>query len=258
MELTHIQKLALFERGYVKVPGVVPRLMVDAALRAINHSVGEGMNVDEMVRFRAQSYCPELTKTPVITDLINRTPALELAESVIGVGKIRPVGGGQIALRFPGMQDPPPSARPHLDGMYTPTNGVPEGTIQNFTALMAVLLSDLPGPHSGNFTVWPGTHQLYERYFREHTPQSLLNGMPDVGLPEPDQLTGRAGDIVFCHYQIAHGVTPNVSPNVRYAIFFRLRHVDHDEQKWESMTDIWLEWEGMRDLVSSRRAGEDS
>src|SRR5438876_4909621 len=136
MELSHLQKLALFDRGYVKIPGVVPRGMMDAALRAINHSVGEGMNVEEMVRFRAQSYCPELTKTAVITDLINRTPALELAESAIGVGKIRPVGGGQIALRFPGMQDPPPRARPHLDGMYSPTNGVPEGTIQNFTALL--------------------------------------------------------------------------------------------------------------------------
>jgi hypothetical protein len=237
------------------VPGVVPQVMVDAALRAINHSVGEGMNVDDMVRFRSRSFCPELTQETVITDLINRTPAWALAESAIGAGKIRPVGGAQIALRFPGMQDPPPRAKPHLDGMYSPTNGVPEGTIQNFTALLAVLLSDLPHPHAGNFTVWPGTHHIYERYFREHTPQSLLNGMPDVALPEPEQITGQAGDIVFCHYQIAHGVTPNVSPHVRYAIFFRLRHVDHDDHKWESMTDIWLEWEGMREIVASCREG---
>ena len=104
MELTHVQKLALFDRGYVKVPGVVPRVMVDAALRAINHSVGEGMNVEEMVRFRAQSFCPELTKTPVITDLINRTPALELAESAVGVGKIRPVGGdSSLTVFYPGI-----------------------------------------------------------------------------------------------------------------------------------------------------------
>jgi hypothetical protein len=254
MELSHLQKQAIYEQGFVHLPGVVPRVMLEATLRAINHSVGEGMPTEEMVRMRAQTYSRELTRTPVITDLLNATPALLLAESAIGAGKIRPINGGQIALRFPTMQDPPPPGRPHLDGMYSPTNGVPEGTIQNFTALVGVLLSDLPGPGAGNFTVWPGTHHLYERYFREHTPQSLLDGMPDVPLPEPLQITGRAGDVVLCHYQIAHGVTPNVSPHVRYAIFFRLTHVDHDAHKWESMTDIWLEWEGMREIVAGRKS----
>jgi hypothetical protein len=253
MQLTHYQKQELYERGYLHIPGVVPQIMADAALRAINHSVGEGMNAEDMTRMRAQTYCRELTREPVITDLINRTPAWSLAESAIGVGKIKPVGSGQIALRFPGMQDPPAPARPHLDGMHSPTNGVPEGTIQNFTALLGILLSDLPGPHMGNFTVWPGTHHLYERYFREHSPQSLLNGMPQVPLPEPHPIIGRAGDIVFCHYQLAHGVTPNVSPHVRYAVFFRLTHVEHEAQKWESMTDIWREWEGMREIVSRYR-----
>jgi hypothetical protein len=252
MELTQTQKREFFESGFLLIPGVVPRLMVEAALRAINHSVGEGMNAEEMVRMRAQSYCRELTREPVITDLITRTPAWSLAESAIGLGKIRPVGSGQIALRFPGVQDPPPPARPHLDGMYSPTNGVPEGTIQNFTALLAVLLSDLPNPHSGNFTVWPGTHHRYEQYFRENTPQSLLNGMPPIELPAPHQVTGKAGDIVLCHYELAHGVTPNVSPHVRYAIFFRLTHAEHEGQKWESMTDIWREWEGMQEIAATR------
>ena len=254
MELTSTQKQQIYEHGYVRVPQVIPRIMVSAALRAINHSVGEGMNAEEIIQMRAQTFCRELTREPVITDLINRTPAWSLAESAIGAGKIRAIGSGQIALRFPSVQDPPPSARPHLDGMYSPTNGVPEGTIQNFTALLAVLLSDLPEPHAGNFTVWPGTHHRYERYFREHTPQSLLNGMPDIPLPEPIQITGQAGDIVLCHYQIAHGVTPNASPHVRYAIFFRLTHVDHEAQKWESMTDIWREWDGMREIVQREQA----
>jgi len=78
--------------------------------------------------------------------------------------------------------------------------------------------------------------------------------MPNVTLPEPVQITGRAGDIVFCHYQIAHGVTPNASPHVRYAIFFRLTHVDHEPQKWESMTDIWREWPGLREVIETAGA----
>ncbi len=247
MELTLRQKQEIADKGYVQVPGVVPPLMVAEALQAINHSVGQGMNVADMNRFRSQSYCPEIKNTPPITDLLKKTPAWDLAESVIGPGRIKPPGGGQIALRFPS-RDEPGQARPHLDGMYSPHNGVPEGTIGNFTMLLGVMLSDVPAPLMGNLMVWPGTHKLYEAYFREHGPQSLLQGMPPVELPAPEPVTGHAGDVVLVHYQLAHGVGPNVSPHTRYMIFFRLSHVDHDSLHWECMTDIWREWEGMHGM----------
>ncbi len=51
--------------------------------------------------------------------------------------------------------------------------------------------------------------------------------------------------MVLAHYLLSHSVAPNASPNVRYAIFFRLTHVDHARQKWESMADPWLQWEGI-------------
>lgn len=249
MELNLRQKQEIADKGYVQVPGVVPPLMVAEALRAINHSVGQGMNVADMNRFRSQSYCPEIQNTPPITDLLKKTPAWDLAESVIGPGRIKPPGGGQVALRFPSRSEPG-RAGPHLDGMYSPNNGVPEGTIGNFTMLLGVLLSDVPAPLMGNLTVWPGTHTLYEGYFREHGPQSLLQGMPPVEMPTAEPVTGRAGDVVLVHYQVAHGVGPNVSPHTRYMIFFRLSHVEHDELHWECMTDIWREWEGMRGVVA--------
>lgn len=255
MKLSHRQKEQFYQDGYVLIPGVVPRLMVNDTLRAINHSVGQGMNVDEMTKFRAQSYCPELTGEPVIADVFNKTPLLPLAESAVGAGKIRPVGGGQIALRFPVPTDPPPVARPHIDGMYSPTNGVPEGTIGHFTALVGVLLSDLPGPDAGNFTVWPGTHRLYEDYFRAHGPEKLFDGMPPIDMPAPVQITGQAGDGVLVHYQLAHGVTPNVSPHVRYALFFRLTHVEHNRGSLDILTDIWREWEGLRDVSGAAVGG---
>ena len=245
MELSFAQKQALIREGFVKVPGVVPRIMVDRALREINHSVGEGMNAADMTRFRAQTYCPEITRAPAISGLLTATPAWSFAESAIGPGRIQPADYGQIALRFPGLQDPPAAPRPHIDGMYSPTNGVKEGTIGNFTALLAVFLSDVPEPFSGNFTVWPGSHLQHAAYFKEHGPESLLKGMPAVTLAEPLQITARAGDIVLAHYLLAHGVAPNSSPHVRYAVFFRLTHVDHARQKWDSMADPWLQWEGI-------------
>ena len=253
MQLAHAQKREIYEKGYVRVPNVVPRVMVDAALRAINHSLGEGVDPEQVPIFRARSFCPELQRTSVISDLLNKTPALSLAESAIGDGKIQPVRGGQIALRFPTMADPPPPPSPHLDGMYTPTNGVPEGTIRNFTMLLGVALSDVTAPYSGNLTVWPGTHYLYQDYFKAHGPLALLNGMPPVDLPEPEQLLVQAGDIILSHYQVAHGVATNISPHPRYAIYFRLRHVDHDDQWQEVMTNVWREWAGISEFTHNQQ-----
>jgi hypothetical protein len=251
MELSHAQKTEIYEQGYVQLPGVVPRVMVDAALRAINHSFGEGMDPALLNQFRSRSYCPELQAQEVITGLFNQTPAKALAESAIGT--IKPVGGGQIAVRFPGMQDPPGELRGHLDGMHSPHNGVPKGEIRNFTMLAGVVLSEVKTPFAGNLTLWPGSHHVYEQYFRQRGPEALLEGMPPVELGPPVQVMAEPGDVVLVHYQVKHGAAPNVSPHPRYAIYFRLAHVDHDQHKREAMQDIWLEWEGMREIVAAHR-----
>jgi len=254
MQLTTIQKQEIWENGYTVARGVVPPVMVEAAKRAINNSLGEGMEPSQMPTLRAQSYCPEVKNTPVIVDLFNRTPAFSLAESVLGEGNFGPaLGGGQIALRFPMLRDPAPKAGPHLDGMSSPTNGVSPGTIGNFSMLVGVLLSDLPEPNSGNFTVWPGTHRSTAKYFEEHGADAFLEGMPKIEMPEPVQIMGKAGDVVLCHYQVAHGITANSSPNIRYAIFFRLKHKDHDSHHREVLSDIWRDWPGMAEV----RKGEE-
>lgn len=243
MTLTADQKREFFEQGYVRVPNVVPRDKIDAALKAINHSLGEGIDPAQIHIFRSRSYCPELQRQPVITDLYNASPAAEIAGELIG--PLKPVTAGQIALRFPSAGNSAGQPTPHLDGMYSPNNGVPEGRIMSFTMLLGVVLSDVHEPWSGNLTVWPRTHHLYERHFREHGPEALLSGMPPVELPEPVHVTANAGDVIMAHYQLAHTAAPNLSPNVRYAIYFRLHHVDHDAQWKEAMTDIWKEWPGI-------------
>lgn len=250
-ELTAEQKRAFVEQGFIKLPGAVSAELVARARRAINGYIGDkGIDPTELTKYRVQSYCPGLGGDPIITDLYNATPIRQIAESLIG--SVRPVGGGQIALRFPSpdFAATPKVSGPHIDGMYSPTNGVKEGTIGNFTALVGVFLSDLPEPFAGNFAVWPGSHTLHEGYFRERGPQSLLEGMPPITLPTPEQFTGQAGDAVIAHYLLGHSIANNLSPNVRYAIFFRLTHTDHEQLKWESMTDAWVEWPGLHDVVS--------
>jgi hypothetical protein len=244
--LNHAQRAHLFEHGYVHIPGVVPRVMIDAAMNAINGSLGRGIDPAQLIKFQAQSFCPELQREAVITDLFNRTPAADYARQLIG--EIKAVSGAQIALRFPTPGDPPTVHGPHLDGMYTPTNGVPAGTIASFTMLLGVMLSDVPEPFMGNLAVWPGTHRIFERYFCEHGPEALLEGMPPIEMPKPVQMLGRAGDIVLCHYQLAHTIAQNASPHIRYALYFRLHETQHAANWKQAMTDIWLEWAGMRDF----------
>jgi len=252
LELTLAQKQTLYENGFVKLPSVVPQELVHNALRAINNSLGfEGIDPAQLEIFRSQSYCPEIRQTTHITDLLHASPLWSLAEAAIGVDTIQPVTSGQITLRFPSM-DAPRQAVVHIDGMYTPTNGVPKGQILNFTALIGVFLSDIPHDFMGNFTVWPGSHYIYRDYFRQNGPQSLLNGMPPVSLPAPEQITARAGDAILCHYLLGHDAAGNGSPFIRYGIFFRLMHKNHENWRWESMTDPWLEWAGMQEVATPK------
>jgi ectoine hydroxylase-related dioxygenase (phytanoyl-CoA dioxygenase family) len=248
MHLTADQHRHLLTDGYLHLPNLIPSDMIRRALRAINASIGNGMNVADMLTFNSRSFCPELCYASIITDLFNASPARSLAEAAIGAGRLQPVTCGQVALRFP--SEPSVIAavpsHPHLDGMYTPTNGVPAGTIANFTALAGIFLSDLPNENAGNFTVWPGSHVNHAEYFRHHGPQSLTAGMPTIDIGPPRQITAHAGDIILAHYLLGHGVAANVSPHIRYACFFRLCAVDHEQTRWESMCDPWLQWPPMR------------
>ncbi len=258
MQLTQEQRTSFISDGYVCVPGAVPRAQVDAVVRAINHDIGKGIDPAMLPTYRVQSYCPSLVSTPLVTGLFNDSPAMALFQSALGAGRVKPVTGSQIALRFPGSANPPinppinsPKLNPpHVDGISNAegTNGVPKGSIANFTALACILLSDLPEPLSGNFMVWPGTHRSNAAHLRVHGSRALLHGMPNTNLPEPVQITGRAGDLIIAHYLLGHSVAPHLSPHIRYACFFRVETIDHEETREASLTDEWLEWHGLRDL----------
>ncbi|MYH63187.1 MAG: phytanoyl-CoA dioxygenase family protein, partial [Caldilineaceae bacterium SB0675_bin_29] len=152
------------------------------------------------------------------------------------------------------LDDPPPALRPHLDGRYSPHNGVPAGQLRSFTMLVGIALSEVTTDYAGNLAVWPGTHRYFEQYFSENGTDLMTRGdavaMPPIEMPQPQQMIAQPGDAFLVHYQVAHTAAPNVSPHPRYAIYFRLRHVDHQDQRLEALTDIWLEWDGMREIVA--------
>lgn len=254
MELSKEQKRHFYQEGFIKLPGIVPSELINAALWQINYSLGlRGMHPDDLVKFQNQSYCPELVNHPSLLDLVHRSPLGSLTEGLVGEGKVAPISKAQIALRFPNTQSPEGNHEPHLDGLHTPYNGVPAGTILSFTGLIGVFLSSLPDEYMGNFTVWPGSHHQYEAYFRQRGPQALSEGMPQVeALPEPVQIKAEPGDAVLCHYQLGHTAVANSSPHIRSAVFFRFAQQSHATRRWKCLTDIWKEWDGMQEVVEKR------
>jgi ectoine hydroxylase-related dioxygenase (phytanoyl-CoA dioxygenase family) len=115
--------------------------------------------------------------------------------------------------------------------------------------LVSVLLSDVPHENMGNFTVWPGSHRVLESYCREHGPERILTERPKLEMA-PQQIIGRKGDAVICHFQLGHGIAPNVSPHIRYALFFRMKHPAHESRKAETLSNMWLEWPGVHDSLN--------
>ena len=227
--------------------------MIDAARKAINHSIGSvRVHDDDLDNFRTGAFCDELKNAPVLTNLFNRTPLFQIAESLLGEGNVPQAGGAQIALRFPGAPDNDPAEpRGHLDGLGSGTNGMAKGVYRRgFTSFAVVYLTDVPEPYSGNFTVWPRSHRFFEDYFKKEGHQVLADGMPKVDLPEgPAQITGEAGDVVIAHHQIVHTAAPNASANIRYATIYRLRHVECEQNGLATYTDIWREWPGIREVL---------
>ena len=248
------------QNGYLHLKQAVSSHLVGDARRLINHSIGtKGISLDDLPVFRMDTFCPEIQSSNEILGLLHDSGILNVAEDLVGKDSFDTVTNAQIALRFP--HETNAAAVPHIDGLYTapfravssrgPMRPVPVADphepikIRTFTALVGVFLNSLPEHNGGNLVVWPGSHNRLEEFYQAQGVEALYDGMPDIDLGDSRQLTVEAGDAVICHYQLAHGIAPNLSPDIRYAVYFRLYRKGHMERLWSSMVDIWQEWEGV-------------
>jgi len=94
-------------------------------------------------------------------------------------------------------------------------------------------LSDQCAPHSGAPTVFPGSHATVDAFVaNSSSPRSWADALGGARAPDRPRLVGgvalrlRAGDAVFLHPQLAYDEAINASPDVAYALYFRLRRVD--------------------------------
>eukprot|EP00041_Stephanoeca_diplocostata_P021915 m.518412 g.518412 ORF g.518412 m.518412 type:complete len:273 (+) comp21939_c0_seq27:169-987(+) len=232
---------------------------VDAALVAINARLcsREGVSVDDDGSVK---FCAGLGAAKEIQNLLYKSKAWTLAQSLIGRGRVNRVDHAQIALRPPverlynakrnrisnGQPEMLPPSAWHIDGMGKDKHSP-------FTLLLGVTLSAVPEPDSGNFCVFPGSHKLLFPLLKDQVRRgsALFSTEGDSSKPQLHngiQVLAAPGDVVMAHQKLAHRGGPNASAGIRYQVYFRLRHVHHEQyfQNGSLLEDLWIEYEGLR------------
>jgi hypothetical protein len=239
------------ERGFLVLPQAVPADVVSAASAAIDELI-EHDPPGPQVR-GPHNYFAEAARVPALAALLTGSPAFGLAEALTGPGTLEPPGQVQVALNIPPFPHRP--GLHHLDGAPAGPDGRP-GT---FTMLAGVLMSDQREPDAGNLWVWPRTHLTHAEYFLTHGPDAFLaaGGYPPVTLPEPEQITGQAGDLLLAHYLLGHNIGGNTSPVTRRAVYFRIKRSGHDARWREFLCDPWLDYDTVRERREGDRNGRE-
>lgn len=240
--LSKQQMSQLFEEGYTIIRDAVANDKIVTARRAINQSLGKGMSFREAFFGMALGYCSELNDRDEILGLYYGSKVESAVKEILGEDNVEPVDSGQIALRFSQTENNYNILAPHIDGIPSPYNGITKDNYNNFELLVGVFLNDITEDYSGNLVVWPRSHMLFCKYFQENGPESILNGIPNVELGPFEQIKVKQGDAIICNYLLAHSVSPNLSPNIRYAIYFRVNYKNKDSWK-TNLIDPWWFWQ---------------
>jgi ectoine hydroxylase-related dioxygenase (phytanoyl-CoA dioxygenase family) len=227
--------------GYIHLPKRLPDHLVSTALRAIERDLQSNFDAARQAEYDNRSYCPDLCAKPPIMDLLLRSPVIALLDQLLGVKHIV-WGDGQIAIRKARNHPIAIPPDPHIDGFSTGLNGVPPDRVYSHTVLAGVFLTPITTEFAGNFTVWPQSHFIYERYFRERGVRAITEPMPRPTLKEPLQLKCEPGDVVLAHYQLGHTAAVNTSGNDRIAVFFRVALKSLASNQWKYLTDLWRGW----------------
>lgn len=237
-------RASLRERGYAHSPRAVPAALLDAARAAIAEELRLRYDAAREREYGSRTYCPEIVAAPPILDLLERPPVRDLLDAAIGFDALGH-SDGQIAIRWAHNVDREHAPDWHIDGISSPDNGVPPGALDTLTAVVGVFLTTTPRAFAGNLTVWPGSHRVLARYFRERGPQSLYDPLPELDVGASEQLLCEAGDVVLMHYELAHTAAVNTSDVDRIAVYFRLllRAIDEGRwDRWECLADPWRGW----------------
>jgi hypothetical protein len=233
------------DNGYLVLPGVVPEPLLAAVGAEIDALVASSPPPADAIS--NHSYFQPPGRLPASDAALRHSPAIRLAEALVtprtldhGLDHI------QVALNIPPSADRP--GAPHIDG-HRPGQARPD----SFTMLAGIYLVDESAPDSGNLWVWPGSHLVHERLFREQGPAALLAtsghacflaAPPQYG--KPVQVLANRGDLLLAHFLLGHNIGPNTSNRTRRIVYYRLSCPGHASRWADTFTSAFTEYEPVR------------
>jgi hypothetical protein len=228
------------ERGFILIPQVVAGDVLARAARRIDQVTAAD---PPAAGTRGNHfYFLEARDEPALIAPLTGSPAFGLAGELAGAGTLEVPWQVQVALNIPPYPHRP--GIPHIDAPNPEPSDSPVRS--TFTLLAGILMTDQVTENSGNLWVWPGTHLAHAAYFRDHGPH-LFCAYPPIDLPDPEQVTGRAGDLLLAHYLLGHNIGGNYeSERTRRALYFRISAAGHESRRAAFLQDPWLEYQPVR------------
>ena len=249
--LTEAQRTSFADNGCLIVHDVLTPEQIRAAQDALWEGI-EAQRDDPATWIGAGPRAPVSGDHHAIRAALHESPVFAMAEELVGRQQLSASGNPGPALIYPsGDNDWTLPDGGHLDGYYTPTNGVPEGTVGSFHVGTTIYVADV-APRGGGFVVWPGSHRIAHEYFKTHSLLSVVGGTSRTlfaGLdqpPQPLEVTGPAGTVCFWHGQLVHSGSVNCARDIRMALIARLSRRDLDDIRFETPDNMWTHWEGIR------------
>ena len=253
-------KLHILVQGYALLRGYFPMERCIAAVKHINYRIGL-LTSDTSVTRDQSKLTSIFSSDPAVLGLYNNSPlaasvSLLLHNSCPNIGSTASPNFDiiaeplcQLALRFPENSPPPPNTL--LGGLQWHTDGMDKGDYAPFTLLVGVALTDQPAPLHGNLCVFENSHYTLQddirTIARSTPPYDMSYARRDLG--EPVQLQLRVGDVVLLHQKLAHRGGPHFGHEIRKMVYFRIKHRRHEELKLAATENLWLEFEGMHDVL---------
>jgi phytanoyl-CoA dioxygenase PhyH len=244
------QMRSFAERGYVVLPDVVPKPLIEAARRRVDDLVHANPppTGHRGFHFYWESQLSDID--PLVAPLF-ASCALDLATTLVTPLELVKPDQAQVSLNIP-VWDRRPGG-PHIDGLTPPE---PSGRPGTFTMLAGIFLTDQPVEDMGNLWVWPGSHHAAVAYLRERGPDAIFDIVhPTYEMAAPEQVTGRAGDLYLGHYLLGHNMGANTSEQTRQVVYFRLQAAGHRERWRECMQDPLREFEPVRSALEQEIGG---
>lgn len=241
MTISREQMRQFGERGYVVIPsGLAPDALGKVAAE-VERRVAEAPPPADKCGFHFYWPSGLAPSDPLIAPPVAAGMLEKAAELTAPLELVVPTAA-QISLIIPPWPHRP--GGPHIDGLTPPEPGGRPGT---FTMLAGLMLSDQREPDMGNLWVWPGSHRVIAEYLRAEGPEAILGiPHPPFAFAPPEQIVGRAGDLLLAHYLLGHNMGGNLAGENRKMLYFRLQAHGHRARWREAVCDPLFEFAPVR------------